>query len=331
MSESFIRRHRAEWKRFDDILTRLERLGMKSLTTEEIRSFGQLYRKVSTDLAYARAQQFDMELIDYLNDLTGRGYNRLYLNESSGQGLIRFFRVDIPSTLQKYHHIFWIALGLIYLSVFLGYIVTAQTPHAAQAIFPRIFGEELLKRYQADKWFNNPLAQRPVVASMIMVNNIKVSIYAFALGTVACLPTIYMLAYNGLLLGHIAAYFGRHGYAYAFWAAVLPHGIIELTAIAFAGAAGWILGMAWMFPGNYKRSDSLSIKGREAGHLFLISVLLLLVAGTIEGMFSTIPTKVIPNEGRLLVAALSVVFLAYLGHISGLFRATLASLKRNTG
>ncbi|HEX2953204.1 MAG TPA: stage II sporulation protein M [Bacillota bacterium] len=313
MSQSFIRRHRAEWQRFNDILSKLEHTGIRTLTPDEIRSFGPLYRKVSADLAFVRSQSFDPELVEYLNDLTGRGYNRLYITESTGQGLIRFVRETLPLTLKRNRRVIWSAIALIYLGVLGGYLMTVFAPHLTQMLFPRAFGEELLKRFRSNEWFNNPFAQRPIVASYILQNNIRVSIYAFASGIIFCLPTLYVLAMNGLLLGHLAAYFSQYGHAYDFWAAVLPHGIIELTAIGFAGAAGWVLGMAWLFPGNLRRADNLSIKGREAAQLFLVSVFLLLIAGMIEGMFSTIPTQSVPNEVRLAVAASSLIFLLYLG------------------
>ena len=182
-----------------------------------------------------------------------------------------------------------------------------------------------------DEWFNDPLAQRPVIALLIMNNNIRVAINAFVLGIFGGIFTLWVLLHNSLLLGYLAAVFARQGYALSYWAAILPHGFIELTAIALAGAAGFVIGTALLFPGELKRSDNLRRKGREAALIFLAAVLLLVVAGLIEGLFSTITTKVIPDGGRLAFAGLTLIFLWWLGRKTGLLKAELVLSDQGNG
>lgn len=328
MSESFIRRHRRDWERFDKILRVMENRGPRFLTKEEIRTVGPLYRKICTDLSFVQAQNYDSEVVSYLNDLAGRGYNQIYQPEKSS--LLHLFCSDLPKALQKNsRYIFW-AVMLIITGIILGYAITSWAPLISDEIFPKVVGEKLIERFKNDQWFNNSLEQRPVVAMLLMQNNIGVAINAFALGIFAGIFTFWVLLSNSLLLGYLAAVFTRQGYALSYWAAILPHGIIELTAIALAGAAGWVLGMALLFPGELKRGDNLRLKSREAVLIFLSSVILLVIAGLIEGLISTIPTKIIPDGERLVFAGLTVVFLWWLGRKTGLFRSKTAPSDQGT-
>ena len=318
MSESFIRRHRKDWDRFNNILVKMERTGSRLLSEEETRQFGPLYRKVSTDLAYAQAQGFDYELVEYLNDLAGRGYHQLYTPVSAGRSFIRFFGEELPSSIRKHQKSFWLSIALILIGILAGYLFALYLPDHAEHFFPSKIGQDLLERHKEDKWFNHPLSQRPLVSSMLFYNNIRVAIGSFALGIFGGVFSLFVLLYNSMLLGRLAEFFTREGFAYAFWSSILPHGIIELTALGLAAAAGWIIGLTLLFPGELRRADALRIKAREASHLFVTSAILLVIAGLIEGLFSTIPTSVIPNEGRLAFAGLTLVFLFFLGRKTGI-------------
>jgi uncharacterized membrane protein SpoIIM required for sporulation len=70
---------------------------------------------------------------------------------------------------------------------------------------------------------------------------------------------------------------------------VLPHGVIELTAICIAGGAGLWLGSAFVLPGRMTRAHALVERGREAISLIAGVVVLLLLAGLIEGFISPGP------------------------------------------
>lgn len=329
MSELFIRKHRADWERFNRILSQLETLGKDLLHEDDIRSFGSLYRKISSDLAYAKAQSLDTELIEYLNNLAGRGYNHLYSAPKRTKGWIDFFRFQLPAALRGEQNHFWAALLLIILGTLGGYLITRYLPYVAEGLFPKVMGEELLERYRNDRWFNNPLVQRPLIASLILTNNLRVALIAFGTGIAGAVFTFLILLFNSMLIGHLAAYFARHGHAYPFWSAILPHGIIELTALGMAAAGGFVLGKTMLFPGDLRRADALRLKARDASCLFISSLILLGIAGLIEGLFSTIPTEAISNEGRLVFAAGTLIFLVVLGRRMGLDPRSLFSSSRD--
>jgi uncharacterized membrane protein SpoIIM required for sporulation len=88
---------------------------------------------------------------------------------------------------------------------------------------------------------------------------------------------------------------------------VAGHGVLELFAIWSAGAAGFLLGMAVLRPGPYSRRDALVLNAQRAMRLVGTSVVLLLVAGTIEGLFST---SAAPARVKVAVSVASALLLA---------------------
>jgi uncharacterized membrane protein SpoIIM required for sporulation len=138
-----------------------------------------------------------------------------------------------------------------------------------------------------------------------------VTFLAFAAGILAGLGTALVLVFNGVQLGAVAAVFANYQANLLFWSFVLPHGIIELTAICIAGGAGLWLGSAFLLPGRMTRREALVVRGREAVSLIGGTAVMLVVAGLIEGFIS--PSD-LPSGVKLGAAALTLVLLAmYLG------------------
>ena len=82
---------------------------------------------------------------------------------------------------------------------------------------------------------SEPAAQ---FASEVFVNNVQVAIYAFAAGILLCGLTAYILVTNGANVGVAAGLFAAAGQSPKFWGLILPHGLLELSAVVIAGAAG---------------------------------------------------------------------------------------------
>jgi uncharacterized membrane protein SpoIIM required for sporulation len=133
---------------------------------------------------------------------------------------------------------------------------------------------------------------------------------AFALGLFGVLPGVWVLASNGAALGQAAAWMIAAGDGARFFGLILPHGLLELTSIVIAGAAGFALGWAWIAPGDRRRADALAQEGRRAAAVVLGLMMTFLLAGTIEGFLT----------GSGLSAALRVtvgasVWVAFVGYI----------------
>ena len=138
--------------------------------------------------------------------------------------------------------------------------------------------------YDTNFKFDRDLA--PLMSSAIMTNNIRIAIAAFAGGALLALPTLYVLIFNGLMVGGLGALYANAGYGYDFWATIAPHGCIELTSIVISAAAGTMLAAPIFNPGRLRRLDALKRNALRAGVLILGVCCMLLVAGAIEGFFS---------------------------------------------
>jgi uncharacterized membrane protein SpoIIM required for sporulation len=144
------------------------------------------------------------------------------------------------------------------------------------------------------------------MASLIISNNIRVAFMCFAGGVVFGVGALVLLAVNGLSIGAASGHFANAGLLGYLWTFVIGHGLLELFSIWVAGAAGFLLGRALILPGALPRGDALILAGRLAMRLLGAVVVLLLLAGLIEGFISA-GTASLP--ARLGVSAGSVLFL----------------------
>ena len=118
-----------------------------------------------------------------------------------------------------------------------------------------------------------------VFATFLFTHNAQVAIFAFALGFAFCLPSIFLIAYNGCTLGAMFAVFAAHGLGFEFGGWVLIHGVTELFAITLAGAAGLRIGWAVAFPGALSRLEAAERAGREGGVAMIGVVVMLCCRG----------------------------------------------------
>ena len=133
---------------------------------------------------------------------------------------------------------------------------------------------------------------------------------AFASGITAGIGTLYMLFFNGMMIGVIGTACATYGMSVALWSFVSPHGVLELPAIFIAGGAGLRLAQALLFPGALSRRDSLAVGGTEAVRLLVGVIPMLIVAGTIEAFFSPSSTP-----APLKFAAAAVIFTLLLAYL----------------
>jgi uncharacterized membrane protein SpoIIM required for sporulation len=134
-------------------------------------------------------------------------------------------------------------------------------------------------------------------ASFLFRHNATIGIFSFALGFVAGIPTILLIFTNGLSVGALAAIYHQRGLSVDLWAWLLPHGITELSALVFCGAAGLVLGQALLFPGELGRMANFARRGREAGLVVVGAVMMLFIAALIEGIFRQVVMDVTVRYG----------------------------------
>ena len=154
------------------------------------------------------------------------------------------------------------------------------------------------------------------MSAMIITNNVKVAIIAFAGSVTLGALTVYIIAINGLMLGGMGALFTNAGFGSDYWATIAPHGIIELTAIQIAGAAGLLIAAGALYPGRRRRRDLIVANARRAGTLIIGVASMLIVAGTIEAFVSPrrLPASDAHRGRALLLRVLLILYFSSAGH-----------------
>ncbi len=302
--QRWIARREASWRRLDDLLTRAERHGLESLKTGEIKTLASLYRSVSADLARAKTHQAGEALVQDLQGLTSRGYGQIYQGSrrQDWHAMWNFYRYGFPAAVQRTWLYSAIATALFVMSGLVAWWYSWQDPEFMSLVLGPSFVAEV--RESEELWTVSILGQEPVASSAIMINNIGVCFRAIAGGIAFFLPqvpiitppgafTVFILVFNGLMIGAVATLVAQTDLAYDLWAFVFPHGALELPAIFLAGGAGLLLARAILLPGKYRRIDALQVYGRQAAELIYGIVPMLMIAGVIEGFFS--PSPLIPN------------------------------------
>lgn len=310
--QNFLHSRKPRWERLEAVVQSLERGQVRGLTAADLLDVGRLYREATADLARLQSMRStdlppgDMEV--YLNQLVGRAYGQVYRTSPPRlRSFWRYLRLTLPATFRQTAP--WTLFAL--LTFFLGFLYGLGATLLDSAFVPLVVPPGLVQKVEEGKvWFDSILAVRPLASSMIMTNNISVSFLAFALGMTLGLGTLYLMVFNGLMLGTLAGLCHAHNLDIPFWSFVLPHGVIELTAIFMAGGAGFLLATALLAPGDLPRKQALISRGRQAGRLVLGCVPLLIVAGIVEGFFSP---ALIPAAVKFTVAAVLLgLLLGYL-------------------
>ena len=145
-------------------------------------------------------------------------------------------------------------------------------------------------------------------AARIWTNNAWIAAICIALGILG-VPVVYVLFQNVLNLAAIGAIMVNHDRGGLFFGLILPHGLLELTAVFVAGASGLRLFWAWIEPGPRTRTQAVAEEGRSAVAVALGLVVVLAVSGVIEAFVTPSP---LPTWARISIGIIvELAFLAY--------------------
>jgi uncharacterized membrane protein SpoIIM required for sporulation len=297
----WLARREADWKQLDILLRRVEKQGLISLKAGEIKELASLYRSVSGDLARAKTNAVGQSITEDLQILTSRSYSQIYqgAKHQEWRSAWDFIQWGLPAALQRNRWYIFLATSLVVGAAIVSWWYTGQDPVYMALVVP----DHLIKlvRDEGKLWMGSMVGAEPLASSDIMRNNLSVSFGAIAGGITAGIYTTFLLIFNGISIGAIASLVAQHNLAIPFWAFVFPHGVLELPAIFFAGAAGLLIARAILFPGKYSRIDALKYYGNQAAQLTFAVIPMLIVAGVIEGFIS--PNPLIPDLFKYLIGS----------------------------
>lgn len=288
-SNRFINERKNAWQRLEELLGLLDHSSIRKLDREEVRELGHIYRRTASDLAIARAESRDPRLINYLNSLVIRAHGRIYRADAQGgRRLRRFFTHDFPQTFRRTWHFTAVSFAVFAIFAVVGFVGTKYDPEFSEVVgVPPAFRE--LNIETKTHWWEQLNSANQMGASFIVQNNIRVTIYVFALGATFGIGTLLKLAQEGAVNAAVLSLTYRAGFGHDLLTFMIGHGVIELSCIFIAGGAGLLVGCAILFPGDLSRADALKTKGLDAVRLMLGVACLLVIAGIIEGFISPAP------------------------------------------
>lgn len=276
------------WRQFLHQAQRLLRGGRRALqvlTPTELSDFITGYHRVAADLAPGHSLGVDAQTLAELNRLVVLGHNVLYgyMPRRSVGSLRRWFS-SFPRLVRQHHWTVWLAACTLFVPACISYMALQWHPTLAYDLV----AEEFFAFTPTDQEHLHHISGlfQPIVASTIVTNNMQVSLLAFGLGLTAGIGTFCVLMVNGIHLGALVSWLTLQGHSRALWGRMMPHGGTELLAIILSGAAGLMLAQAIVTPGEVRRATALKQIAPQALQIELGCLMMLGVAGMLEGFIS---------------------------------------------
>ena len=295
--------HDAEWRRLDRLVRRHRRL-----SGAEIDEMVSLYQRTTTHLSAVRSAGGDPALVAALSGRVARA--RAAVTGSSPSAWVvawRFAAVSFPAMAYRARWWWlWTAVGSLLVAVVIGWWV-ARSP-AVQASLGSKSAISGLVNHQ----FRHYYSQYPATsfAAKVWTNNVWVAAESLIFGILLCLPTVLVLYTNAANVGVDAGLMFAHGKGVLFFALILPHGMLELSAVFLAAATGLRLGWTIIDPGPRPRGQALAEEGRSSVTIALGLIVVLAVSGVIEAFVTPSP---LPTWARILIGACAET--AFVGYV----------------
>lgn len=303
--DAFIALHAPTWRRLEELVQRASRPGRCS--GAELDELVDLYQRTATHLSVVRTSSPDPMLVDRLSALTVRARSVVAGGRVRGWSEVgRFFAVTFPAAV--YRARWWVlgaAVFTVVVAVSLGTWI-ATHPEVQRTIASPEEVRQLVDHDFADYYSSAPAAS---FGAKVFVNNAWVAALAFAVGILLAVPTVFVLFQNAANVGLVGGLMAAHDKLGLFFGLILPHGLLELTAIFVAAGVGMKIGWTVIDPGHRRRGDALGEEGRAAVAVVTGLVLVFAVAGFTEAFVtpSGLPTWARVGWG----VAIETAFLSY--------------------
>jgi uncharacterized membrane protein SpoIIM required for sporulation len=298
--DAYVRAHQHEWRRLEHLAGRRPRSGA------EADELVDLYQEVATHLSVIRSSAPDATVIAHLSALLARARSRASGTRSAGwAGVADFFVRRFPAALYR-TRAWWLGTMLASYAVTVAMAAWLLAhPQVESNLLDRRTVQQLVDNDFEGYYSENAASH---FAAQVWTNNAWVAAFCIALGVLG-LPVVYLLFQNVANLALIGSIMIRHDRGSLFFGLILPHGLLELTAVFVAAGVGLRLCWAWVAPGMRTRAQSLATEGRTAGGIAMGLAVVLLVSGLIEGFVTPSP---LPTWTRVLIGVVAeLAFLAY--------------------
>lgn len=300
----FVAAHTVEWRRLDTLAGRASRPGRCS--GAELDELVDLYQRTATHLSVVRTNSPDPMLVERLSSLVARGRSAVAgAKTPSWRLVVTFLQATFPAAVYRIK--WWVlatALGCFGVSLALGtWIVLnpdVQQHIASPQRIKALVNQDFEGYYSA--------APAGSFAAQVFTNNVWVAAGALVAGILLGIPTVFALLANFANLGVMGGLMVANGRGPLFFGLVTPHGLVELSAVLIAGAAGLKIGWTVIDPGPRSRDEAIAQEFRSLVTVSLGLIVVLAVAGTIEGF---VTPSGLPTAARVAIGILAELGLLY--------------------
>ncbi|MFD9575916.1 stage II sporulation protein M [Streptomyces sp. NPDC059982] len=306
----FVAAHQAQWARLEQLLGR----GRK-LTGAEADELVALYQRTSTHLSLVQSSAPDPVLTGRLTQLVARARATVTgTRRASWRDAARLFTAGFPAAVYRSRR-WWIPTAL--LSTALGILIgwwIATHPEVQSAIAAPDHLKDLTKPGGGYETYysSHPAAS---FAAQVWTNNAQAAAICLVLGVFLGLPVLWILFLNMANLGVGIGLMSSAGRLDVFLGLILPHGLLELTAVFVAAGTGLRLGWTVIDPGPRTRRTALAEEGRAALGMAIGLAVVLFVSGLIEGF---VTPSGLPTWARIAIGvAAEAAFLTYVYVLGG--------------
>ncbi|MGN6792455.1 MAG: stage II sporulation protein M [Streptosporangiaceae bacterium] len=311
--EVFVAEHSADWARLDALTKR-----HRQLTGAEIDEFIRLYQRTATELSALQSAGLDPGLAARLSSLLARSRAAVSGAPSSGWSAVaRFATVSFPAAAYRARW-WWLgcAAGSVLVAVLIGWRVAGSRALQAR-LLPQSAAAKLV-HHQFRHYYSAHDAQS--FAAQVWTNNAVVAAETITFGVLLGIPVLLVLLENALNVGVIGGLMAAYHRSGEFWSLILPHGILELSAVFLAAGVGMRLGWTIIDPGHRPRVRALAEEGRALITVAVGLVAVLLISGGIEAFITPSP---LPTWARIGIGVIAEI--AFLGYVIVLGRRAVAT------
>ncbi|WP_455351503.1 stage II sporulation protein M [Streptomyces sp. SYSU K217416] len=306
----FVTAHRAEWDRLDHLLRRGRRL-----TGAEADELVALYQRTATHLSLIQSSAPDPMLTGRLTQLVARARSTVTgTRRSTWRDAAHFFTHGFPAAVYRSRH-WWVPTALLSTAVaaLIGWWIATHPEVQGAIAAPAELRELTRPGGQYETYYSSHPAAS--FAAQVWTNNAQAAAMCLVFGAFLCLPVVWILFQNMLNLGIGIGLMSSAGRLDTFLGLVLPHGLLELTAVFVAAGTGLRLGWTVIDPGPRSRRVALAEQGRAAIGMAIGLALVLFVSGVIEGF---VTPSGLPTWGRIAIGVVAeLAFLAYVYVVGG--------------
>ncbi len=301
----YVAAHRGEWSRLEQLLRRGS--SPRKLSGAEVDELVELYQRTATHLSFVQSTGRDEALVGRLSSLVARGRGVVAGGrKASWSDAARFLKVDFPAICYRTRW-WWIGSTAFFLVIAFGVGgFIAASPEAQLAVAPPDVVKQLVEE-DFENYYSSAPAQD--FAAQVFTNNAFIAAQSIVFGVLLGIPVLFVLVSNAVNVGIAGGLMAANDRTGLFFGLILPHGLLELTAVIVAGAAGLRLGWALIAPGDRTRATAVAEEGRRSVAIVLGLILVFVVAGLIEGYVTPSP---LPTAVRVGIGvAVEVLFLTW--------------------